>query len=101
MTLSGLIMHGVRMLMPFLDQIAIRALIGFAVMFALGIVLSVVVVGVKVFTTLAIPGWATYCILLLLVFSFVALGNFLVLFAIFSQSQGIALSYLDHGHPRR
>jgi hypothetical protein len=28
--------------------------------------------------------------------SFVALGNFVVLFAVFSQSQGISLSNLEH-----
>ena len=92
---SRLIMHGIRMLMPFLDRIAIRSLIAFGAIFVLGLVLSVTVVCVRVFTTLAIPGWATYTLLLILILSFVALGNFLVLFAVFSQSHGVSLSQLD------
>jgi hypothetical protein len=92
---SRLVMHGIRMLMPFLDRIAIRSLIAFGILFFLGLVLSVTVVCVRVFTSLAIPGWATYTLLLILILSFVALGNFLVLFAVFSQSHGVSLSQLD------
>jgi len=95
MSYLKLFMHGIRMLMPFLDRIAIRALVGFSVIFALGVVLAVAIVGVRAFTTIAIPGWATYSLLLTLLLSFVALGNFVILFALFSQSQGISMSSLD------
>jgi hypothetical protein len=90
-----LFMHGIRMLMPFLDRIAIRSLFGFSFIFSLGIVTALVVVGVRLFTTMAIPGWATYTLLLILTLSFVALGNFVILFTLFSQSQSVALAYLD------
>lgn len=90
-----LFMHGTRMLMPFLDRIAIRSLLGFSIAFVLGIALALVVVGVRLLTTLAIPGWATYSLLLILILSFLALGNFVILFTLFSQSQGVALGYLD------
>jgi hypothetical protein len=95
MSYLKLFMHGIRMLMPFLDRIAIRALVGFSVIFALGVILAVAIVGVRAFTTIAIPGWATYSLLLTLLLSFVALGNFVILFALFSQSQGISMSSLD------
>jgi uncharacterized membrane protein len=64
-------------------------------MFALGITLALVVVGIKVFTNLGIPGWATATLLGLLILSFVALGNFVVLFAVFSHSRGISLANLE------
>ena len=89
-------MHGVRMLMPFMDRIAVRALTAFSAMFALGITLSLVVVGIRVFTNTAIPGWATATLLGLLILSFVALGNFVVLFAVFSHSRGISLANLEN-----
>jgi glycosyltransferase involved in cell wall biosynthesis len=102
MNMSRLFMHGIRMLMPFIDRIAVRALTAFSAMFALGITLSLVVLGVRLFSTTAIPGWATATILGLLILSFVALGNFVVLFALFSHSRGISLANLenwDEDHP--
>ena len=95
MNMLRLFMHGVRMLMPFMDRIAVRALTAFSAMFTLGITLSLAVVGIRIFTNTAIPGWATATILGLLILSFVALGNFVVLFAVFSTSRGISLANLE------
>jgi hypothetical protein len=64
-------------------------------MFSVGVLLSLVVVGIRVFTTAAIPGWATATLLGILTISFVALGNFLVLFAVFSHSRGMSLAGLE------
>ena len=83
------------MLMPFTDRIAVRALLAFSAMFGLGLILSLAVVGIRVFTTAGIPGWATATLLGLLIISFVALGNFVVLFAVFSHSRGISLANLE------
>jgi hypothetical protein len=96
MNMLRLFMHGVRMLMPFMDRIAVRALTAFSAMFALGITLSLAVVGIRLFTNTAIPGWATATLLGLLILSFVALGNFVVLFAVFSTSRGISLANLEN-----
>jgi polyisoprenyl-phosphate glycosyltransferase len=96
MNMLRLFMHGVRMLMPFMDRIAVRALTAFSAMFALGITLSLVVAGIRIFTNTSIPGWATATIIGLLILSFVALGNFVVLFAVFSTSRGISLSNLEN-----
>jgi polyisoprenyl-phosphate glycosyltransferase len=104
MNMLRLFMHGVRMMMPFIDRIASRALTAFSAMFALGITLSFVVVGIRLFTNLVIPGWATFTLLGLLILSFVALGNFVVLFAVFSHSRGLSLANLEHwdsDHPER
>ena len=103
MNLLRLFMHGVRMLLPFTDRIAVRALTAFSTIFGLGIVLAVVVVGIKIFTKAAIPGWTTFTLLSILTLSFIALGNFLVLFAVFSHSRGISLANLEEwndGCPR-
>ncbi len=98
MNYQKLFMHGLRMLMPLADRIAIRALFAFFLTFCAGMTLSVVVLAIRLFTKAAIPGWATSTLLLVLMLSFVALGNFIVLFAVFSQSQGISLSNLEHRH---
>jgi hypothetical protein len=88
-------MHGVRMLMPFTDRIAVRALTAFSAIFGLGVLLALVVLGIRVFTNAAIPGWTTFTLLGILILSFVALGNFVVLFAVFSHSRGISLANLE------
>jgi len=96
MSFQKLFIHGLRMLMPFTDRIAIRALVAFSVTFSAGIVLSVTVVTIRLFSRAAIPGWATSTLLLILILSFTALGNFVLLFAVFSQSRGISLANLEH-----
>ena len=95
MNLLRLFMHGIRMLVPFTDRIAVRALSAFAGMFAVGVVLALAAVVIRVFTSIAIPGWATFTLLGILILSFVSLGNFLVLFTVFSHSQGISLAGLE------
>jgi hypothetical protein len=95
MNLQKLFMHGLRMLMPFTDRIAIRALVAFSLVFAAGISLSFAVLMVRLFSHAAIPGWATSTLLLILILSFNAVGNFVMLFAVFSQSRGISLASLE------
>ena len=95
MNLLRLFMHGIRMLMPFTDRIAVRALLTFTATFGIGIILSLVVVCIRAFTTSAVPGWATATLLGVLILSFLALGNFVVLFVVFSHSRGISLAGLE------
>jgi polyisoprenyl-phosphate glycosyltransferase len=104
MSYGRLIMHGLSMLMPFTDRIAVRALITFAATTAASLAFAVAVVCVRLFTKSAIPGWATSTLLLLIVVSVVALGNFVVLFTVFSQSRGMSLADVEeeeaHGRAR-
>jgi glycosyltransferase involved in cell wall biosynthesis len=93
MNLGRLVMHGLGMLMPFTDRIALRALATFSFTIFAAVFATLVVVSIRLFTDLAIPGWATYTVLLLITLSFVALGNFVVLFALFSQTR--AMSFAD------
>jgi glycosyltransferase involved in cell wall biosynthesis len=101
MNMLRLFMHGVRMLMPFMDRIAVRALTAFSAMFGLGILASLAVLGIRLFTNASIPDWATATIVGLLILSFVALGNFVVLFAVFSHSRGLSLANLEEWNDER
>jgi hypothetical protein len=95
MTYGKLTMHGLRMLMPFTDRIAIRALAAFVVFGLLGIVLAAVVVVLKYFTSSSIPGWTSYIALGALIVSLVALGNFVSLFVLFSQTRAVSLASIE------
>ena len=95
MTYGKLAMHGLRMLMPFTDKIAIRALAAFVVFGMLGIVLAVVVVILKYFTDSSIPGWTSYIALGALIVSLIALGNFVSLFVLFSQTRAVSLASIE------
>jgi len=95
MGLFGLLMHGIRMLMPFTDRIAVRALAAFSVLTGLGVSMGLGVLAVKFFTALVIPMWLSIAVITVLVLSIAAFGNFVVLFTVFSHSRGIALSHLE------
>jgi polyisoprenyl-phosphate glycosyltransferase len=92
-----LLVHGVRMLMPFIDRIAIRACVAFSLVMGLGVALFLAVGVAIVLTGRPVPGWTTALLLtaLVLMTAFVALTNLVVLFTLFSQSQGVSLSGLD------
>ena len=95
MTYGKLAMHGLRMLMPFTDRIAIRALATFVFFGVLGAVLAVIVICLKVFTSSSIPGWTSYIALGALIVSLVALGNFVSLFVLFSQTRAVSLANIE------
>ena len=95
MGFSKLVTHGISMLMPFVDRIAIRALLLFGSIVGLCAILGAAVVAVKLGTDKAVPGWATSTLLALTISSIVALGNVIVLFAVYSQSRGLSLSDLE------
>jgi polyisoprenyl-phosphate glycosyltransferase len=95
MTYGKLAMHGLRMLMPFTDRIAIRALGTFVFFGLFGAALAVVVLFLKIFTSASIPGWASYVALSALIVSLVALGNFVSLFVLFSQTRAVSLASIE------
>jgi glycosyltransferase involved in cell wall biosynthesis len=95
MTYGRLVMHGLRMLMPFTDRIAIRALAVFVFFGILGGLLATLVVALKLFTAEAIPGWTSYVALGALIVSLVALGNFVSLFVLFSQTRAVSLANIE------
>ena len=77
------------------DRIAIRALAVFAASLVLGTLLALTVVGIKLFSGSAIPGWASFTALGALIVSLVALGNFVSLFVLFSQTRAVSLASIE------
>jgi hypothetical protein len=101
MSVQRLTLHGLSMLVPFTDRIALRAMLVFTATLAASLTLAVVVLAVRLFSDASIPGWATYSLLSLFLVSLVSLGNFVVLFVVFSQSRGVSLGGLeDHDDGR-
>ena len=94
-----LAIHGMRMLMPFMDRIAVRALAAAAAAVLLGTGIAVGIAGRWVLGSneQALPPWLNSALLLVAVAILVllAFSNCVVLFALFSQSQGVSLSALD------
>jgi hypothetical protein len=101
MTYGKLAMHGLRMLMPFTDRIAIRALGAFVFFGVFGAVLALAVVCLKIFTSSSIPGWTSYIALGALIVSLVALGNFVSLFVLFSQTRAVSLANIEELSPEK
>jgi polyisoprenyl-phosphate glycosyltransferase len=95
MTLGKLAMHGLRMMMPFTDRIAIRALGVFIFFGLLGVALAAVVGAIGLFTSSAVPAWAGYAAVGSLLISLVALGNFVSLFVLFSQTRAVSLANIE------
>jgi hypothetical protein len=95
MTFGRLGMHGLRMLMPFTERIAIRALVAFTFFLVLGVLIAIAIVGVRLFTDSAIPGWASITALASLIISLIALGNFVTLFMLFSQTRAVSLASVE------
>jgi hypothetical protein len=95
MSLARLIAHGIGMLMPFIDRIAARALIGFAIVFGGGVAAALVVAVMTWVGNVALPAWTTPMLVVILMLSFSALSNFLILFTIFAQSGALSLRGLN------
>jgi hypothetical protein len=93
MSYSKLVMHGIRMLLPFTDRIAIRALVAFASTF--GVASLLLVAAVLARSVGAVPEWALYLPVLAMTLCFVAAGNLILLFAAFVQSRGTLLKNLE------
>ena len=91
MGLSALVRHGLGMLMPFTDRIATRALLAFAVLFAMSMLIAGTVALVAALTSHPIPVWTWYLLASILVVSLTSLGHSVLLFMLFAQSRGLAL----------
>jgi hypothetical protein len=85
MNMLSLVRHGLNMLMPFLDHISFRGMLFFSFIAIGGFLASLAILYVKLFTTLAIPGWTSYVLLGVLTLSASSFGNLLVLFFMYTQ----------------
>jgi hypothetical protein len=101
MNFQRLMLHGLSMLVPFTDHIALRAMVLYTATLVVSAVVAVAVLAVKLFSDAAIPGWATYTILAMFLASLIALGNVVILFVVFSQSRGVSLAALEGSYDHR
>lgn len=91
MSVTDLILHGYRMMMPFLDKICIRLMLSIGV---LSLSLLAILLFLAVSYTLSlfvIPNWVFVSLVGMLLFGGMLFTNFVVLFTVFSQSQEIRL----------
>ena len=95
MTYIKLITHGIRMLMPFIDRIAVRALVGFFAIFAFCFITAGFLVFLHLVTSFTLPSWIPFVFGALLMCCLILVGNFILLFTLFSQSNGFSLSGID------
>ena len=95
MGLEKLLTHGVRMLMPFADRIAIRSLaVCTATVGATVLALIVVLIG-RLTGTISLSGGWSWLLLAGVVVAGLALVNFLVLFAGYVQTNALSMARID------
>ncbi len=100
MNIMSLVRHGLNMLMPFLDHISFRGMLLFLLISLSGLAAGLAIVYVKLFTGLAIPGWASYALLGVLTLSAGSFGNLLVLFFMYTQMDSHYLMDLLKKNPK-
>jgi hypothetical protein len=95
MGLQNLLIHGVRMMLPFADQIAVRSLVFFGAMLGTSIVVGLALLA----SAIAFDAGSGSTLLGLLIvtasLSVLSLGTFLALFSGFAQSSGIGLKGIE------
>jgi hypothetical protein len=90
MTQSGLAIHGLRMMMPFLDRITIRALFTFATLAVVSLVLTLAI-GLGALFSADVPSVLGVAAAVFGVLALLGFGNFVVLFAVFTNFRGLRL----------
>lgn len=84
MGVSRLIMHGLRMLMPFADRITTRALMGFGALFGTAFLASIGVL-MAWLVEWSVPIWMWLAVLWITTLSVIGLVNLVILFVVFVQ----------------
>lgn len=95
MSFARLLTHGISMLLPFTERIAVRALVVAATGFGLTALALLAVAALALTGEAVPPPWLRWGALVLNLISFVALGNALLLFAAFVQTRGALLRGLE------
>lgn len=88
MNLLGLAEHGLSAMAVYSEKIGVRALAAAAVLGLLSFLLIVVAVFVRLMTSLAIPGWATYVVglLTIVLLQTLSLGVFFVFLVLYNKN---------------
>ena len=83
MSLSSLILHGFSAISVYMDISAIRLVFFSIITILCTFLLMIIVLYIKIFTNLALPGWASYVILFLLIILFQSLSMGLLMIFLF------------------
>lgn len=90
MGVAKLMMHGLRMLMPFVDRLTTRALIFFGAIFGLGLVGALVVLFDRLFIAWSLPDWMSVATLAIVSISITGLVNLVILFVVFVHFRSLS-----------
>ncbi len=91
----NLIMHGFRMLMPYVDRIAMRAIIASGTLVGVTAFSGLICLILKMTGSLSISSWYLSILFIGFVLSCLFLGIFLLLFTVFVQMQSLVLTKID------
>lgn len=91
----NLIMHGFRMLMPYVDRIAMRAIIASGALVGLTGLTGLILLFLKITGWLLVSSWYLSILVIGFVLSSLFLGIFLLLFTVFIQMQSLVLTKID------
>jgi hypothetical protein len=97
MTYVKLIQHGLRMLMPFADRIATRGLVVLSGLVGVGLLGMAALVSLKLSGHFSLPGWIIYALCTGTLLCALGTACMVIVFALFVQSQSLALARLDAG----
>lgn len=95
MNFLKLALHGVRMLMPFMDRIAIRGAFASAFFVLLSLIFSLSLIVVHFAGIRELAPWVLGGTIFALVMALLSICNFIILITIFFSVQGLAFSRLD------
>lgn len=98
MNFTSLVLHGLSAISVHMDLVAVRLLVASVGFILVSVMAILVVIGIKVFTTLAIPGWTSFVVLGLII---VVMQAFLIsLFLTFNilnlRSQKLFIPFFDY-----
>lgn len=95
MNFLRLAIHGISMLMPFMDKIAVRGVLAFSALLFLSFFTSASLAAAHVLGIVPIPRWPLILSSLVFVLSFFAICSFAVLITVFVNVQGLAMARLQ------
>jgi len=97
MDVASLVAHGLAGIATFQETVATRILIANAICLTLLLILLVLVIGIRLWTNLAIPGWATYTVgvIAILLTQILAVSFSLVFFVISNRSRAVFVPARD------
>lgn len=96
----NLLMHGFRMLMPFMDRLAVRALVGSGLLCFLSLASGLGFLMMRFIVQTEVSNWYLLLTLILFIMAFLSIGTFILMFSIFSQMQGLVFARIE-SHSRK